>query len=81
MRSFLILGGFLGFVMALALGWAQQNDWPSLLWRAALTAYAAGLLMRWWGGVWLKSLQAARYEQHALAVQASAASNLNDSKP
>ena len=40
--------------------------WPSSLWRACLTAYAAAVLMKWWGNAWRKSLEASIREREAL---------------
>lgn len=63
----MIIGGLIGFLIGLAVGLARQNGWPSVLWHAAVAAYVAGLLMRWWGSVWLKGLQQVQYERLAAA--------------
>ena len=55
MRKFMIAGGGVGFLLGLISGLAQGALWPSVLWRSSLAALAAGLLLRWWGGIWLRS--------------------------
>lgn len=72
MKMLMILGGFLGFGIGISLGLARQSDWASMLWRSALAAYGAGLLMRWWGGVWMRSLKEVGEERLAAAVEARA---------
>ena len=52
----MILGGLLGLVIGIAFGLAQQSAWPDVIWKAALATYFSGLLMRWWGSVWMKCL-------------------------
>lgn len=61
------LGGLLGFGIGLVLGYAQQSEWPSILWRAAVAAYLAGLLMRWWGSAWISALRQNHQERLAAA--------------
>lgn len=43
--------------MGLVLALSQQAEWPSVLWRASIAAYLSGLMMRWWGRMWVKSLK------------------------
>ena len=57
MKAMMLLGGLLGFVMGLVLALSQQAEWPSVLWRASIAAYLSGLMMRWWGRMWVKSLK------------------------
>jgi len=71
MRALLIIGGFVGFGIGLILNWSAETSWPSALWRACLTAYAAGLLMKWWGSAWRKNLESALRERETLAEQAN----------
>ncbi|MEW6156426.1 MAG: hypothetical protein AB1813_03280 [Verrucomicrobiota bacterium] len=61
----MILGGLLGFTIGVGFGLAQSSGWPSILWRASLAAYVGGLLLRWWGRVWARSLQQAHQERFA----------------
>ncbi|HVY68688.1 MAG TPA: hypothetical protein VHH73_02100 [Verrucomicrobiae bacterium] len=77
---FMILGGLLGFLIGLAVGLAQQNGWPSILWHASVAAYVSGVMLRWWGGVWMRSLQQVQHERVALA-RAKAESAAQTKKP
>jgi len=65
----MILGGVLGFAMGLLFSWAQQGTWPASLWHACLAAYLAGMLMRWWGNAWRKSLAASLNERQTFVNQ------------
>jgi hypothetical protein len=69
MRALLIIGGFLGFGIGLLFNWSQQSAWPSTLWRACLTAYAASILLKWWGSAWRKNLASAIRERNSLPDQ------------
>jgi hypothetical protein len=70
MKLLMILGGCIGFGIGVAFGLASGSGWPSTLWRAALAAYLAGLLMRWWGRLWIKSLKHVLLEKQASALKA-----------
>jgi hypothetical protein len=70
MKSLMILGGAVGFATGLLFSWAQRGSWPNSLWHACLAAYLAGMLMRWWGNAWRKSLAASLNERQTLAQQA-----------
>lgn len=59
----MLIGGLIGFAIGLLFGWAQRAGWPQILWHSAVAMYVGGLLMRWWGGVWMRNLQAAQQEQ------------------
>ncbi len=56
MKTLMIVGGMVGFLIGIGFGIAQQGDWPSVFWKACLVAYASGLLMRWWGRIWIKCI-------------------------
>jgi len=56
MKFLLLIGGLSGFGIGLIFSWMQENSWPSTLWHASLGAYLGGMLMRWWGSAWEKSL-------------------------
>ena len=60
MRPLMIIGGLLGFAIGLAFGLFQDAEWPTVIWRASVAAFACGILFRWWGNVWIQSLQDAR---------------------
>jgi hypothetical protein len=57
MKVLLLIGGLLGFGIGLIFSWAQESSWPSCIWHACLAAYAAGLMLRWWGRAWRKNLE------------------------
>lgn len=71
MKLLMLLGGLIGFGIGFGFGSAQHAEWPTAIWRACVAAYVGGLLLRWWGGVWVKSLQAA-HQQRLLAAEAPA---------
>ena len=63
MKFIMVLGGLIGFGIGAGFSWAQGSPWPSALWRSAATALMGGLLLRWWGRLWvncLRDAQAAR---------------------
>jgi L-asparagine transporter-like permease len=73
MKLIMALGGLIGFGIGVGFSWAQGSAWPSIVWRSAIAALLAGLLMRWWGRLWVKCLRDAHQERHALAMAAAAA--------
>ena len=73
MKLMMVLGGLIGFGIGMSFSWAQESPWPSSLWRACVSAYASCLLMRWWGRLWLKSLQQALLERQTAALKAAEA--------
>jgi hypothetical protein len=76
MKSLLVIGGLLGFLIGLIFSWAEESAWPSCIWHACLAAYLTGLMMRWWGAAWRKNLVQALQERQA-AANASVASPLS----
>jgi hypothetical protein len=65
MKALMILGGMIGLAIGLGFGLVGRAPWPDALWRAAAAALAAGVMLRWWGRVWIKSLRAAHEQQLA----------------
>jgi len=63
MKTLLLLGGMAGFVIGISFGLAAARPLPLALLQACATAYGAGLLLRWWGRVWVKSLLQANAER------------------
>ena len=62
MKLMMMLGGLLGFGIGLTFGLAQESAWPAVIWRSSAAALCAGLLLRWWGKLWIKSLHEVRRE-------------------
>jgi hypothetical protein len=58
MKLLMVLGAIIGFLTGALLGLAGQGDWASVFWRASVAALAAGVMMRWWGRLWLRSWKA-----------------------
>ena len=71
MKLLMIIGGCAGFLLGLARGLAQGSAWPTVLWRASAAALVAGILMRWWGKLWIDSLAHARREKSAASKNES----------
>ena len=67
MKLIIVLGGLVGFVIGFGFSWAQGSPWPSVLWRAALAALLGGILLRWWGRLWVHCLQQAHRERQGAA--------------
>jgi len=63
MKRVVTIGALLGFLIGMGFGLAERAPWPDAIWRAALTAFIASLLMKWWGRVWVRSLQQAHQEK------------------
>jgi hypothetical protein len=63
MKLLMVIGGLIGFSISLGFSWAQESPWPSVLWRAALAALMAGILLRWWGRLWIQGLQQSHQER------------------
>ncbi len=72
MKLIMVLGGVIGFGIGVGFSWAQGSGWPAIVWRATVTALVAGVLLRWWGRLWIKCLRDAQLERQALAAVATA---------
>jgi hypothetical protein len=72
MKVIMLTGAFAGFAIGVACGWAQDCPASDILWRASVGTYVGGLLMRWWGRLWLKSLRQACRDRAAAAAAAAA---------
>ncbi len=64
MKSFMILGALVGFLLGSGVALACQNPWATALWRGCATALAVGVLTRWWSGIWLRGLREALEARH-----------------
>ena len=55
MKKLMVTGGWIGFLIGVGIGVATEGShWPAVLWRASVAALCAGVLLRWWGRVWVK---------------------------
>lgn len=63
MKKITILGAFLGFLIGASLGLAQGVEWASLVWRASISAVAAGVLFRWWSTLLIRGLRESHLEK------------------
>lgn len=57
MKKLMIMGGLTGFLIGFGVGIINDVAWPALFLRASVTALVAGVLMRWWGSLWIRGLQ------------------------
>jgi hypothetical protein len=73
MKSLMILGALVGFLIGIGCGLAGQASWAAALWRACAGALVAGLLARWWGRIWLQGLQDVMYQRRNFRKTPSAA--------
>ena len=80
MKKLMIFGGLLGFSIGLSFGWLEGCRGESVIWRASVAAFCAGLLLRWWGRVWVNSLKEAHAGRLAAAEQAETQSQTFSTK-
>ena len=74
MKKLMIAGALVGFLIGVLFGLSQGTSWPDILWRSSIACFAASLLFRWWGRVWLQALRQAQSERLGL-------SHLNQAPP
>jgi hypothetical protein len=66
MKSLMILGAIVGFLIGSGFGLAGKSPWPTTLWHACVAALLAAVLARWWGRVWISGLRDALHHPRAL---------------
>jgi len=66
MKMLMLSGAMIGFSLGIALGFAGRAEWPTMLWHASTAAVAIAWLMRWWGRVWIRELQASLAQRRPL---------------
>ena len=71
MKLLMTAGAIFGFLGSLSLGVANDGEWGAVLWRAMAAAFVCGLMLRWWGRLWLKCL--AKVQQDGLLPRMDAA--------
>jgi hypothetical protein len=57
MKKLMMMGAIVGFSIGIIFGLLHESTWPSILWRGSVAALIAGLLMRWWGKLWIQGLR------------------------
>lgn len=57
MKSFMIFGAMIGFLIGIGFSLAGDCSWSTAFWRGCVVALISGILGKWWGGVWLESLR------------------------
>ena len=70
MKLIMVLGGLIGFAIGLGFSWAQGSPWPAVVWRAAIAALLAAVLLRWWGRLWMRCLQQSYRERQEASKKA-----------
>lgn len=55
MKALTILGAMIGLVTGLGFALAARSGWPEAFWRGIAAAVVGGLLLRWWGTLWIRS--------------------------
>ena len=73
MKLLTILGALIGFSVGVSIGVARGNEWSGIFWRATLSAVASGLLLRWWGNLWIQCLAASNRDRAEQAAKAATA--------
>jgi hypothetical protein len=63
MKSLMILGAIVGFLIGGGFSLLKGCPWPTALWRASAAALGAAVLARWWSRVWLQSFSDARKQR------------------
>lgn len=53
----------MGFATGIGLGLLREKSLCSIILHACVVMYVGGLLMRWWGRVWIRSLQSANEKE------------------
>jgi hypothetical protein len=64
MKSFMILGAIIGFLIGAGFSLAADCPWATVVWRAPVAALVVAVLARWWGRIWLEGLQGAIEQRH-----------------
>lgn len=74
MKSFMILGAVVGFLIGTGFGLISNSSWATVLWHASAAALLTAILARWWSHVWLQNLHDAT-EQRRQARLAPSSGN------
>lgn len=80
MKSLMILGAMMGFIVGAASSMAGDCSSSTVFWHASVTALVGGILARWCGRMWLASLADALEKQRRAQVQAHAQAQASEKK-
>ncbi|MCS7091036.1 MAG: hypothetical protein RMN51_03465 [Verrucomicrobiota bacterium] len=75
MKALTILGAMIGLLTGIGFALAGRSPWPDAFWRGIASAFVGGLLLRWWGSLWLAS-----WQQHLQARQQAEKASSADPK-
>jgi len=76
MKKLMIMGGLIGFLIGVVFSSASLGlANPLVLFRASVAAAIGGLLLRWWGRLWIRCIGQARAERLAEEVSQIATQN------
>jgi hypothetical protein len=68
MRLLMVLGGAIGFSIGVLMGFAHDCPPLTMLWRASVAALLSGVVLRWWGRVWMESYRQAQRQKMTMTV-------------
>lgn len=73
MKKLMITGGLLGFLIGVGMGATTPgSEGAAVIFRASVMAVIVGLLLRWWGQVWMWAWRQAHAENVEAAARAEA---------
>lgn len=70
MKLLMLIGALVGFAVGFVFSLLKESPWPHVVWHACIAAYAAGMLLRWWGRRWETNLRLALIEKQSAAKAA-----------
>jgi hypothetical protein len=71
MKSMMILGAVVGFILGAGSSLAGDCAGSTIFWHASVTALVGGILARWWARMWFTGLADALEQQRRARAQAS----------
>ena len=64
----MVLGGAIGFSIGVLMGLAHDCPPLTMLLRASAAAFLSGVVLRWWGRIWVESYRQAQRQKLATTV-------------
>lgn len=74
MKLLMLIGALVGFGVGFLFSLLRESPWPNVVWHACIAAYAAGMMLRWWGRRWEENLRHALVEREQAAVRSQTTS-------